>query len=574
MAREHSTEEEPNREATGAGRENPDSFDVAGMSIHPTVKVNTVNAARQDDYYRRELAHTGRPGFLGVTVQSYDAQGQPAGSPETGEVYVPRASETLNYDADGNLLGDGRWIYGWNAEERLISMETQPQAVSGIPSAQSVKLLFDYDWLGRRIRKRVYQPASSGTPVRTERYVWDGWLSVAKLEGAQTEAYVWGVDLAGSLGATGGVGGLAAILDLNSESGTVNGVHFPAYDGNGNVMALVSDVSGGPVLTARYEYDPFGNELRRSGTHAENNPWRFSTKWTDRESGLSYYGYRFYDPVRGRWLNRDPIGEEGGLNLYGFVTNDPFNQWDYLGMKKCGLKVKVDRKFDTRLGVLGYLTVDLAGKWLAAGVTREPPSGKRKGKSAMRTFPIRKGTFDTFPRKSDVTGAVDLNLVVFELKGTPPFGNIQLHSIPFPEDPNSVGLRQGWPLDYTGHGCIWLGTSWTQTPRITRFRDDDGKMKNTYGLDLHGAKDMLGTVIKLYEKHCCPSKPLSEASYGENSSVYPLITTEITESYEQSNGQDSWDHVWEDQQSAPVFPNQVPLARPVQVPLGVEMPRF
>ncbi|HUF63946.1 MAG TPA: RHS repeat-associated core domain-containing protein [Verrucomicrobiales bacterium] len=279
------------------------------MPVHLTVNVNSVNAARQDDNYHRELAHTGRPGFLGVTVQSYNAQGQPVGSPETGAVYVPRATETLSYDFDGNLLGDGRWVYGWDAEDRLVSMETQPQAVSGIPAAQSVKLLFDYDGMGRRIRKRVYQPASSGTPVRTERYVWDGWLCAAKLDGVQTEAYVWRVDLAGSLEAT--RGWLAAVMDLNSESGTVSGVHFPAYDGNGNVMALVSEMSGYAYLTARYEYDPFGNELRRTGGHAENNPWRFSTKWTDRESGLSYYGYRYYDPVRGRWLSRDPLSEPG-----------------------------------------------------------------------------------------------------------------------------------------------------------------------------------------------------------------------------------------------------------------------
>ncbi|HUF63778.1 MAG TPA: RHS repeat-associated core domain-containing protein [Verrucomicrobiales bacterium] len=133
--------------------------------------------------------------------------------------------------------------------------------------------------------------------MRTERCVWDGWLCAAKLDGAQTEAYVWRVDIAGSLGGTGGVGGLAAVLDLNSETGTVSGAHFPAYDGNGNVMALVSEMSGYAYLTARYEYDPFGNELRRSGSQAENNPWRFSTKWTDRESGLSYYGFRYYDPA-------------------------------------------------------------------------------------------------------------------------------------------------------------------------------------------------------------------------------------------------------------------------------------
>lgn len=47
---------------------------------------------------------------------------------------------------------------------------------------------------------------------------------------------------------------------------------------------------------------------------------------------LHYYGYRYYDPVTGRWASRDPIGERGGLNLYGFVGNDGVNWWDYLGL--------------------------------------------------------------------------------------------------------------------------------------------------------------------------------------------------------------------------------------------------
>jgi RHS repeat-associated protein len=47
------------------------------------------------------------------------------------------------------------------------------------------------------------------------------------------------------------------------------------------------------------------------------------------------YGYRWYDPQTGRWPSRDPIGEEGGVNLYGFVGNDGVNLWDYLGLEKC-----------------------------------------------------------------------------------------------------------------------------------------------------------------------------------------------------------------------------------------------
>ena len=58
----------------------------------------------------------------------------------------------------------------------------------------------------------------------------------------------------------------------------------------------------------------------------------FSTKYEDVETGLLYYGYRYYDPVTGRWPSRDPIEERGGINLYSFGPNSSVNGYDYLGM--------------------------------------------------------------------------------------------------------------------------------------------------------------------------------------------------------------------------------------------------
>ena len=66
-------------------------------------------------------------------------------------------------------------------------------------------------------------------------------------------------------------------------------------------------------LAARYLYDPFGNLVGQSGPMAEANHYRFSSKEIHANSGLYYYGYRFYDPNLQRWLNRDLIGESGGL---------------------------------------------------------------------------------------------------------------------------------------------------------------------------------------------------------------------------------------------------------------------
>ena len=82
------------------------------------------------------------------------------------------------------------------------------------------------------------------------------------------------------------------------------------------------------LTVAEYAYGPFGEPLRATGLLASDNPFRFSTKYLQPESGLLDYGHRFYKPSTGRWPNRDPIGEEGGINLYGFTLNNPINTFD------------------------------------------------------------------------------------------------------------------------------------------------------------------------------------------------------------------------------------------------------
>jgi RHS repeat-associated protein len=84
-------------------------------------------------------------------------------------------------------------------------------------------------------------------------------------------------------------------------------------------------------MVASYRYDAFGNTTSKSGTLADANVYRFSSKEFHVISGMYYYGYRFYDPNLQRWINRDPIGEKGGLNLYGIVGNNPITKIDALG---------------------------------------------------------------------------------------------------------------------------------------------------------------------------------------------------------------------------------------------------
>jgi RHS repeat-associated protein len=99
-------------------------------------------------------------------------------------------------------------------------------------------------------------------------------------------------------------------------------------DGNGNVIALVDTDQ---TLSASYRYDPFGNTIAKTGVLADANIYRFSSKELHAASGMYYYLYRFYEPGLQRWINRDPIGELGGRNLYRVVRNSPMNRFDPWG---------------------------------------------------------------------------------------------------------------------------------------------------------------------------------------------------------------------------------------------------
>jgi RHS repeat-associated protein len=87
---------------------------------------------------------------------------------------------------------------------------------------------------------------------------------------------------------------------------------------------------------AEFEYGPFGELIRATGEKKDDFKFKFSTKYEDAETGLLYYGFRYYNAETGRWLSRDPIEEKGGLNLYGYVGNYPIGRIDYLGLSYVG----------------------------------------------------------------------------------------------------------------------------------------------------------------------------------------------------------------------------------------------
>lgn len=163
-------------------------------------------------------------------------------------------------------------------------------------------------------------------------YIYDGNLVVQERDANNLPlvTYVRGTDLSGSFQGAGGIGGLLARTDnsklLISDSFATSFYHA---DGNGNVTCLTYPNG---TIAAKYLYDPYGNMLSMYGSLADANTYHFSSKEWNANSGLYYYLYRLYDPNTQRWLNRDPIKERGGLNLYQFVRNQTISLVDKSGL--------------------------------------------------------------------------------------------------------------------------------------------------------------------------------------------------------------------------------------------------
>ena len=227
------------------------------------------------------------------------------------------------------MVEDGAFEYTWNCENRLVKVEPKS------PAAGDLRLSLDYDYIGRRVQQVVekYESSVWATNAVTK-FVWDGWLLVAELDGMDSDAlvrtYTWGLDLSGTFQGAGGIGGLLMVDDAEGDGFC----GFYAYDGNpasGGGMCQVIDAEDDSIA-AHYEYDPYGREIVASGSYADDNPWRFSTKYLDPldagdpgdpDAALLYYGYRYYSARLGRWMSRDPLGEEGSAGLMVFSRNNP-----------------------------------------------------------------------------------------------------------------------------------------------------------------------------------------------------------------------------------------------------------
>jgi RHS repeat-associated protein len=225
------------------------------------------------------LARTGLP--QPVSATSYDAANR----------LLVWGGQGLSYDLNGNLASDGLTSYTWNARNQLVGL-------SGATSAS-----FAYDGTNRRRGKSV-----NGT---TTDFLYDGFNVVQELaSGGMPNANL-----------------VAGAIDDTFIRTDQAGVSTFLIDALGSALALADD-SG--AIQTQYTFVPFGSTTSSGAT--STNAQQFTRREND-GTDLYYFRARYVDPTVSRFVSEDPPGFTGGTNLYAFVSNDPVNLIDPLGLR-------------------------------------------------------------------------------------------------------------------------------------------------------------------------------------------------------------------------------------------------
>ena len=176
---------------------------------------------------------------------------------------------------------------------------------------------------------------SGWQPAGGTYYIYDGMRVIQERDtnNTPTVSYTRGIDLSGTLQGVGGIGGLLA-RSADYSGGVFSQHDYYHADGQGNITYLADNTQS---QAASYAYDPYGNLLSSAGTLATANTYRFSSREYVPSSGLYVYLYRFYNPGTERWLNQDPIGEVGGINLYENGNNNLLLFLDPYGLTPGGI---------------------------------------------------------------------------------------------------------------------------------------------------------------------------------------------------------------------------------------------
>jgi RHS repeat-associated protein len=285
------------------------SYDAAGNRTSKTNQLNNVTEGYTYDplYQLTQVAQGAtttesysydvvgnRLSSLGVSTYAYNSSNQLTSTP----------SVSYTYDNNGNTLTkvdtNGTTQYGWDFENRL-SQVTLP-GTGGTVS-------FKYDPLGRRIQKSFTQSGATD-------YLYDGnnLLEEVDQSGNVLARYSQGANIDEPL--------------AELRSGTTT---YYEADGLGSVTAL-TNASG--AIAGTYTYDSFGKLTASTGSVV--NPFQYTARDFDPETGLRYYRARYYDPGAGRFISEDPARYNSNqVNFYSYVGNSPLINFDPTGLAQC-----------------------------------------------------------------------------------------------------------------------------------------------------------------------------------------------------------------------------------------------
>jgi RHS repeat-associated protein len=244
------------------------------------------------------------PGPNTLTIEATDDSPNANKKTSSYTINVTGQSRVPTYDLNGNMTANGLGqTYLWDAENRLVK----------ITYADNSKTEFIYDGLSRRIR--ITERNASNTITSDKRYLWSGGnqpaeeretngTTVSKRYFPQGEQRIGGTDA---------------------------GFYYYTKDHLGSIREII-DSTG--AIRALYDYDPYGKREKIAGDL--DTEISFTGHPYHAASGLHLTLFRAYDANLGRWLSADPLGEAGGINLYGYVSGNPINSWDPLGLLAWG----------------------------------------------------------------------------------------------------------------------------------------------------------------------------------------------------------------------------------------------
>jgi RHS repeat-associated protein len=202
---------------------------------------------------------------------------------------------SFTYDRRGNRtkMDDVQYVY--DGLDRLVKVITPTETIT-----------YAYDAFNRRIEKK--------SPSCHERYLYIDQNEIGAVDSAGkiVQLRILGEGLGAEIGAS-----VAFEFDAR--------LYIPIHDHRGNVATLLDEEGN---IVEQYLYDAYGVEERPSYL----NPWRFSSKRVDPETGFVYFGRRYYDPSLGSWITSDPLGPDAGPNLYAYALCNPMMSFDLYGL--------------------------------------------------------------------------------------------------------------------------------------------------------------------------------------------------------------------------------------------------